>query len=99
MGLSFAVALAGWLVVSIARFVTHMSEGNYALIIIVPLTMMLGALSALAGLLAAGLGLAIAVTPLARPVPRPALLVAGGLACFLLNISHIVALIAAFWRP
>jgi len=96
-GIGIAFAVAGWLGVALARAVAGMSGENYALIVIAPLTMLLGALMALGGALAAGLGLAVIATGLTRPVSRPALVVAAGLACFLLNAGHVVALASVYW--
>jgi len=93
------LAVVGWLDVGLAKAVTGISEGNYALIVIVPLTMMLGAFVSLAGLFAAGLGVAVTITGLTRTVARPAWVVSMGIASVVLNLGHIVALVQIFVHP
>jgi hypothetical protein len=93
------LAVVGWLDVGLAKAVTGISEGNYALIVIVPLTMMLGAFVSLAGLFAAGLGVAVTMTGLTRTVARPAWVVSMGIASVVLNLGHIVALVHIFMHP
>jgi hypothetical protein len=87
--LALAFALVGWLDVALARAVRGISEGNYALIIIGPLMMMLGALVSLGGLLAAALGVAVIASGLRRPAGRGTLLAIAGLAAVGLNFGHI----------
>lgn len=69
-----------------------MSAENYGLIVIAPLTMMLGAIVSLAGLAAAGVGAAATVTALTRSVPRSSVVAVVGIASVVLNLAHIVIL-------
>ncbi len=89
---AFLVAIAGWLDLLLARGVAHMSAENYGLIVIAPLTMMLGAIVSLAGLAAAGVGAAATVTALTRSVPRSSVVAVVGIASVVLNLAHIVIL-------
>ena len=96
--LALAAAVAGWLDVALAAGVRSINEGNYGLILIAPLAMMIGLFVSLAGLAAAGLGVIVAITALTRDVPRRGLLLVAGVAALVLNIAPIFQVIRIYSR-
>ena len=93
------VAVVGWLNVGVATWVTGINEGNYALILIGPLAMLLGLAVSIAGLLAAGLGAAVVMTALRHPIPARFWIVCAGIATVILNLMPIVRLVQIFENP
>lgn len=94
--LGLGVALVGWLNVALATWVAGLNQGNYALIVIVPLAWMLGLAVSMAGLLAAGLGVAVTITGASHAMPARGWVVAAGLAAVILNLTPILRLISIF---
>lgn len=95
---ALAVAVASWLDVALAHGVKSINEGNYGLIVIAPLAMMIGLAVSLAGLAATGLGVIVAITAITREVPKRALLLVAGIAAAVLNVAAIFQVIRIYSR-
>ena len=97
-GVWVALAFAGvsWIDLALARGVAGMSEGNYALIIIGPLMMLLGAFVSLGGIVAAGLATGAFIRAVRRSMPKRAWIIAGAIVAVVLNLTPIVLLVKTF---
>ena len=93
------VGVVGWLNVGLATWVVGIDEGNYALILIAPLAMLIGLAVSIAGLLAAGMGVAVVMTAVRHQVSGRIWIVCAGIATVILNLTPIVRLVQIFENP
>ena len=90
------VAVIGWANVALAARVAGVSEGNYALIIVVPILWMVGLFLSVAGVLAAGLGVFVTAAALRGAISNRGLIASAGVVSVVLNLGHIVQLFRIF---
>ena len=96
---ALGMSVIGWANVALATAVRGINEGNYALIIIAPLAMMVGLLVSLGNLFAAGLGVASSVTALQSQGRRSGWIVAAGFASVVLNLTAIYRTFRIYENP
>ena len=90
---TFGMAGGGWLLVAFVHACSRVSSENFGMIVVWPVVYLLGITVMCGGVLAAAVGVAVIVTALARSPANRGLIVMGGAATIVLNLSHTLVLV------